>query len=244
MTTNVYDNNAALLTSDSRWSREMGDWVAYVDDTNYDKIVHDNKLAFLFAGELPEINRWKEWILGGRKKDARPILYDTKMSVIQIDVADGKIVFKSHLFKNTSFGAATKALFAGTGAEPAKECWDVNKCAKTAIVSAAKKDYLSGGYVVFFNRKSRQGNVTNTATASGLQDQLKERGILMNTKTQTSMSIKDAANDTTNTTAQALATAVMSGSINLNAPFPGMDTPWSEQKKTEFEAALALYDEE
>lgn len=245
MTTNVYDKIAELLTCDSRWSIQVGDWVAYVDDTGYDKLVFDNRLAFLFAGDLPEVNYWKEWIQAGRKKDAKPMLHVDKMSVIQIDMQNGAIVFRSHNFPNTSFGAAMKAIFAGTGAEHAKKCWDKNKCAMTAVKSASIEDALSGGTVVFLNRKTRERNVNNTVPESGVKLQAKERGILMNTKdANLSIPIKDAANDPTNAAAQAIAQMVMSGSASFQAPFPGMDTPWTEEKKREFEAALSMYDEE
>ena len=243
MTTNVYDVRAALLTSDSRWSAEDGDWVAFVDNTNYDKIVHDNKLAFLFAGPLPEIDIWKQWILAGRKKEDLPSLANTTMSVIQVDVAKGVVVFKSHQFLNSSFGIVPRALFAGTGAKPAKDCWDRKKCAMTAIGSAAEMDHLTGGNVVFFNRAKRSGNITNTSSATELKEQAKQRGMIMSkSNAEASVLIKVAANDPSNPTKQALAMKVMSGAAPFAAPFPGMEEPWSLAKKLEFEAALALYD--
>jgi len=244
MTTNVYDARAAVLTSDSRWSANEGNLVAYVDDTNYDKIVHDKRLAFLFAGDLPEIDLWKTWVMAGRQKDSKPALADAKMQVIQIDVQTGKVVFQSHNFANTSFGVAIRALFAGTGAGYAKVCWDVNKCAMTAIVSAVKEDKRSGGNTMYFKRIIKESNVKNSASAADLQAQLKDRGFLMDiTNTEEPISLKDAANDS-NHPGNAMAKAVMSGGMQLSAPFPGMDEPWTNAKKVEFEAALALYDED
>jgi hypothetical protein len=244
MTTNIYDLKAALLTSDSRWSAKVGDLIAYVDNTNYDKIVFDKRLAFLFAGDLPEIDLWKSWIIAGRKKLETPPIMHAKMQVIQIDIASGKVVFQSHNFTSSAFGVALKALFAGTGAGFAKACWDVNKCAKTAIVSASVGDARSGGDVKFLKRDTKVTNVTNSATSADVQEQLKVRGFLMNTNNaQATILVKDAANDASHP-GYAIAQSVMTGAIPLSAPFPGMDEPWSKAKKAEFEAALALYDDE
>lgn len=244
MTTNVYDVKASLMTSDARWSSKGDEWIAYVDDTGYDKIVFDKRLVFLFAGDLPEIDLWKSWIISGRKKDDKPALADTKMQVIQVDIATGKIVFRSHNFANSSFGVVTRALFSGTGAALAKACWDSNKCAKTAISSAVIGDFRSGGTTMYLDRSTKETNVTNSASAAGVNEQLKNRGFLMNTNAhKESISVQEAANDPKHP-GNALAKSVMSGAIPLTAPFPGMDEPWSVAKKKEFEAALALYDEE
>lgn len=249
MTTNVLDCVNGMLTTDSRWSADNGDWVAYVDDTNYDKLAFTSRVGFLFAGDMPPIDAWKHYVNGGMKKGTRPVipqtwLPGTRIQIIQVDLSTGKIVFKSHNFLNTSFGLAVKALFAGTGAPFAKACWDARKCAKTAIVSAAVEDARSGGNVVYLNRVTRENNVRNTATAQSVLDQLKDRGYLMNAKqNQAAVLLKDAASDPANPAAQAFAKAVMSGAAPLTAPFPGMDEPWTQEKLAELDLALSEYEE-
>jgi hypothetical protein len=246
MTTNVYDSVAGMLTSDSRWSISKGDWVAYVEDTAYDKLIYTSKVAFLFAGSMPIIDAWKCYVASGMKKGTRPTLVPgTKISVIQVDMADGKIVFHSNNLLKSSFGASIRAMFGGTGASPAKICWDVNKCATAAIASAAKGDHLSGGTVIFLNRIKRNSNAQNTATAAQARQILNDRGILMNIATQqTPILLKDAANDPANPEAQAIAKDIICGDSPLVAPFPGMDEDWSDEKIAEFEAALSMYEED
>lgn len=238
-----------FLSTDSRWSSDNGDWLAYVDDTNYDKLAFTSKVGFLFAGDMPPIDEWKQYVAGGMKKDARPgrraWVPGSRISIIQVELATGRIVFKSHNFLSTSFGVAIKAMFAGTGANAAKKCWDDEKCAIAAITSAAKEDVRSGGRVVYLNRTTRNTNVENTATAESVREQLKDRGYFMHINDQNApILLKDAANDPTNPAAQAFAKAVMSGAAPLNAPFPGMDEPWSEEKYAELDAALAEFETE
>ena len=237
---------AGVLSTDSRWSKTAGDWIAYVEDTDYDKLAYTHRVAFLFAGDLPQIDRWKHWITSGMKKADRPAqIPNTKLSVIQVDVATKKIIFQSHNFLSSRFGVLVRALFAGTGAKPAQECWDVSKCATKAIESASKKDDLSGGKVVYFNCNTRVSNVTNTATAQAVEDQFKDRGILMHTaNAYMPILVKDAAKDPSNNSAYAVATSIMSAASPLTAPFPGMDEPWSLEKMAEFDAALSLYEED
>jgi hypothetical protein len=53
--------------------------------------------------------------------------------------------------------------------------------------------------------------------------------------------VKDAANDPSNPVAQQIANRVLSGQAKLNAPFPGMDQPWTNEKKAELAKALQRY---
>lgn len=241
MTTNVCDVSVGMLTSDSRWSRETGEWIIYVDDTGYDKIVFDAKLAFLFAGDMVNIDAWKQWVVNGRT-GPMPLSYLQRMSVIQVDINTGKVIFQSHQFLNSSFGVSVKALYAGTGAPSAKKCWDTNKCAATAVESAKLDDMLSGGTVVYLNRKTKGTNVTNGKSASDVIQQAKEKGMIMHkTSGQAPVPVKVAANDVSNPAAQAVANLVLSGGVSFSAPFPEIDAPWSEEKVKEFEAALRAY---
>jgi hypothetical protein len=249
MTTNVLDCVNGVLSTDSRWSSDNGDWLAYVDDTQYDKIAFTGRAGFLFAGDMPPIDEWKQYVAGGMKKNARPVrrawVPGSRISIIQVELATGRIVFKSHNFPTTSFGASVRALFAGTGALHAKTCWDEKKCAKTAIKSAAEEDMRSGGSVIYLDRKTRENNAANTATAESVREQLKDRGFIMNVADKnTKVSLKDAANDVSNPAAQAFAKAVMSGAAPLNAPFPGMDEPWAEEKYAELDVALSEFEED
>jgi hypothetical protein len=246
MTTNVYDKVSGILSSDGRWSVSKDRWVAYVDDTGYDKLAFTSKVGFLFAGSLPHIDKWKRYVQGGMKKGTRPLLSPAmKISIIQVDLAAGEIVFKSANLLQSGTGAALAALFGGSGAAPAKMCWDVNKCALQAVTSAAQRDDLSGGTVVYLKRNSRESNVQNVASAEDAVKLFHDRGILMNiAQQQAPVLLKDAANDPNNPEAQAIAKSILSGDAPLIAPFPGIDEAWSEDHLRELDAALAMYEED
>jgi hypothetical protein len=254
MTTNVFDRRKMIMASDSRWSSESGggEWVAYVDDTNYDKLAFTDKVGFLFAGDMPPIERWKQYVANGMKKGTRP-KYPTpdewipgnRISVIQVEL-DSKLYVTSHkklLF--SGIGGMVNALYAGTGAHPAKECWEVNKCSMTAVASASVKDTRSGGSVVYLHCATRENNVLNSANVQSVQAQMKDRGYIMNVKQQQEpVLLKVAANDPSVPAAQIFAQSVLSGATPLTAPFSEMDEPWTAEAMAEFDAMLDKFETE
>src|SRR5471030_312080 len=240
MTTNVYDIAAGLLTSDSRWSFEEAGWLVYVDDTGYDKLAFDSQLGFLFAGDLGAIDEWKQWVAGGRIVGA-PLNNIDLMPVIVVDMADGSVPFISD-YMLKSGNTQVEAWYGGTGGPYAKDCWQVNKCAKTAVVTAKNSDQFSGGAVMHIERITLDTNINNSMSASNVNTQCQERGIMINTKSsQGPVLVKDAANDPTNVVAQEIAKKVLSGAARLGAPFPGMRQPWTQEKKAELAEALERY---
>jgi hypothetical protein len=241
MTTNVYDVASGLLTSDSRWSIDEGDWIAFVDDTNYDKIVFDNELGLLFAGDLSKIEIWKDWFLSGRTSPI-PLDQVDRMSIIGIDMPTGNIAFHSDYLLVSTINSSIEAWYGGTGAPYAKDCWQLNRCARKAVETAKAEDDFSGGNTVFAERESLETNLANSEKVESVLQQMKERGIMINSKgSQEPTLVKDAANDPSNPLAQSLAQKIMSGKAALGAPFPGMDQPWTNEKKAELEKALAPY---
>lgn len=244
MTTNVCDLASGVLSSDTRWSRESGGWLIYVDDTGYDKIAYDKKLAFLFAGDLENIDSWKNWVFSGRQGNM-PVAKLTGMSAIVVDTKLSKLVFQSHSNLPTSvFGTSVRAVYAGTGATYAKSCWDQNKCAKEAVKSAIDRDIKSGGTVVYFSCKNRENNILTKVTQSEVKELAKTKGYIMNMNNtqKVAVPVQVAANDPTNPAAQAIANLVLSGGVSFSAPFPEMDKSWSDDKITEFKAVMAAYD--
>ena len=243
MTTNVYDEVKYLLTSDTRWSTQShdGEWIGYVDDTGYNKIIYDTGMAFLFAGGMEEIDKWKQWIRNGRKDDEIPIDPLARISVLAVNRKTGYLEYsRKALCVQGNF--THKAWFAGTGGDPAKVCWTANRCARRAIDSAALKDPFTGGNATFANRKTGVGNVKKieAATVADVRQQLKDRGILMHRdNAHAPMLLKDSANDpNVDLAARELASSVMSGSASLSAPFPGMDKPLSPKEIALFRAAM------
>lgn len=240
MTTNVYDVPAGLMTSDSRWSSELdSDWIAYVDDTGYDKIVFDSDLGILFAGDLNRIDIWKQWFLQGRKGSI-PKEVDG-ISIILVDMISGQVVFETDYLLKSMSDESEVAFYSGTGGPFAKDCWQVNRSAMRAVDSAISADIFSGGIVLHLCRSTLVTNVVNTVDPAGVVNLMKERGIMMNRHDRQSVLVKVAANDSSNLTRQDLANKVISGNVELSAPFPGISQPWTNEKKSELKSVLERY---
>lgn len=249
MTTNVYDVASGLLTSDSRWSAKDGEWMVYVDDTKFDKIIADAQLALLFAGDLLNIAAWKNWVVAGRAAPA-PMDMLNETSIVIVDVATGDVVFNTDYLLWSDIGPARHAWYGGTGAPYAKDCWEVNKCAKKAVESAIMADKYSGGTVLHFNRNTLVSNVMNSESHLSVMAQMKERGIMKNSSgaefkvSEVVSSDNSAEYDSAgvlDSVAKKLAEKVMNGSITLSAPFPGIEQPWTNEKKLELARVLERY---
>jgi len=231
MTTNVFDVNVGQLTSDSRWSFEESDWFVYVDDTGYDKISFDDVLGFAFAGNVTNIDVWKKWVAGGRPAPA-PMGHLDQMSLIIMNMSDGKLEFASDYMLFSHAGNAIEALYGGSGGPFAKDCWTSNRCAQTAIESAKVKDTFSGGKMKFLMRGTKKNNLSTNTDVAEISEHCKQKGVMMNMKNPANtVLVKDAANDPSNQVAQSVAQKVMNGKAVMNAPFPGMNQPWTLEKK-------------
>jgi len=238
MTTNVYDKLSGLLTSDARWSFEDADWLVYVDDTDYDKIAFDAVLGFLFAGSILNIDVWKCWVEGGRIGPA-PMGNLDGTSIIIVNMANGDVEFTSDYMLASQANGALEALYAGSGGPFAKDCWTINRCAKTAVETAKTKDFYSGGQIKYVDRQSTDNNVSNNVAHTQVNDVCKQRGFIMDLKKQDApMLVKDAANDPSNAVAQSIAQKVMQGKAVMSAPFPGIRQPWTQEKKQELADVL------
>lgn len=251
MTTNVYDQSAALLTSDSRWSTTSDDknWIAFVDDTGFDKIIYDEQLAFLFAGDLALIDEWKKWVRAGRDDSSIPLgaipnQPTRRVSILQVNIRNGHLEYGEKTALSAVGRQNTKSWFAGTGGYPARECWLANACARKAIGTASTKDPFTGGKVVFYNRKKKAGNVRKEQTEASVRQQLKDRGYLMHKDGAIApVLLTDAANNPNlDPIAKDLVNRVMAGKdVPLTAPFPGMDEPWTDAEQAELRAALIKF---
>lgn len=244
MTTNVYASNEGLLSSDSRWSCREGNWIIYVDDTDYDKIVSDDELGILFAGNMDVIDLWKTWF-SNRRKLSPPQANTDLISMIIIDMKTGEVVFTPSYLLMSTIENNIVAWYGGSGDVYAKDCWQVNQCAKKAVGTAIEKDLCSGGEVMFTSRIGLNSNVKNSASFQDVMASLKEKGFIMDSIGLRVMRIKDAATDSANDhvdiDAQQLANRVMSGQVSLSAPFVGMGQPWTQEKKNELVNVLAKY---
>jgi hypothetical protein len=173
MTTNVYDLATGKLTSDSRWSFEEADWIVSIDDTGYDKIIADNELGLLFAGDMETIEIWKAWMRGGRIGPL-PVDHVDGISIIAVDMPSGDISFVTDYLLFSVENGKVEASYGGTGAPHAKDCWHVNRCAVKAIESAILEDKFSGGLTMFVDRKLSETNVTNAGSYQSVNTQRKK----------------------------------------------------------------------
>lgn len=237
MTTNVFDISAGILASDSRWSGGDENYLFYVDNVEYDKMVFDSRLAILFAGNLEYIELWKKWFRGGRYAPAPGVHKDFSMCII--DMATGQLR-KDHGIKIMS--PCNGARFAGTGSPHALNCWTQNQSAQKSVETACDYDLMSGGKVCHLNIATQENNVSNAASAAELLDAFLPRGnmIMFNgnqqmVPTPIAEAIKDpAANDAFN--------KMMAGGVSsVCAPFIGMGTPWTENETEELYAILNEY---
>jgi hypothetical protein len=110
MTTTVFDSNAGIIATDSRWSSQRGRWLFYVDDTNFHKIEVFKSIAFMFAGDGWLIHLWKEWIrTSPQDRSGQPPVNGITLS--GIDISTKQVGFS----EGVSILRAN-AIFAGSGA--------------------------------------------------------------------------------------------------------------------------------
>lgn len=242
MTTNVFDMNAGLMCGDSRWSVQHPSFIAYVDDTGFDKIIAIDgdlgKFAFVFAGDSELIQQWKSWIIS--KPSAQDQTPPVQNGLKSIAICIANIDNKSIVFENGQDIQTPEARFAGSGSLHAFNCWTVNKDAKKAIESAKTFDVYSGGEVKFLDFSSGVNNLKNSSNLKELHVFFAKEGMVMykNASTNQSkiLSIKEAAaNDPA---VQQLAIDLASGKISASAPCDAMHNTWSKEKVNELNTAL------
>lgn len=239
MTTNVYDQAAGILASDSRWSNLVDGYLFFVDDAGYEKIVNDTQLAALFAGTLDNIDRWKTWFISGR--EGRPPPVHKNLSVCLIDMKSGKLLFDSG---DKILSSCRTARFAGTGGGHAFGCWVVNNDSLMAVTTATSLDSRSGGTVRYINRIDGSSNLNNHATLEVMMRNFLSKGevLMLNAVTNKAIAISEAVNDPN--IKAAFEKVVSSGAAGLSAPFMGMGKEWSVEEEANLYAILAQYSPE
>lgn len=153
------------------------------------------------------------------------------IAILIVEISSGNVL--GHYGQEIAFQegdpARPTAIFAGSGAYPAANCWQANRCAHRAIDSAKLADIFTGGNTKFFELSNSNTNVTNTISASGLRALFKEKGMVMYLNGQSSaVPYKQAAaNDVQ---VAELGEKIASGQLNLSAPCDAMFmTPTTEQ---------------
>lgn len=239
MTTNVIDRRKYVVASDSRWSilNEAEGYLAFVDDTGFDKIGDRNHASLVCAGDALLIEAWKNWF-------REPVLdisklpdterYDANGAVSSIVVSlvtkpDGRLVY--------SFGwyldHMEEAKFSGSGAAPARDCYVVNGCGRTAVASAGMVDPMTGGETKYVEVQTARHNLhQEVVSLKEVEEQLMNRGLVMDLKNPEKVVSIAQWNQ------QSVAKGLEAGSLSLSAPTGQPHRAWTEVEKNELRKAL------
>ena len=83
------------MACDSRWSYETDEFLYYIDDSGYEKIVFTEKMVAIFAGKANVIEHFKEWINNGLSGN---MPNPNSISIIAYNIADNKYFTRNHRF--------------------------------------------------------------------------------------------------------------------------------------------------
>jgi hypothetical protein len=235
MTTNVTDLTSQQMASDSRWSIPKTEFLVYLDDSGFDKIVTQHDLALMFAGNAGVIQSWKDWLPIATENS--PIPEVVGIAVCAVNLTTGQIVFESgqDIYPN-------EARFAGTGAFHAYNCWQVNGCPRKAVNSAKIVDIYSGGEVKYLVFSSKDTNVSNSTGVKDLHQMLATKGMVMYTNGFNGyqpgyvLGIEDAAKS--DPEVAKIKDQIASGAVVASAPCGAMYNDWTEESKAKLEAAI------
>lgn len=236
MTTNVLDINSGMLASDSRWSFDMPTFVAFVDDTGFDKIVVHKHLGFMFAGNSLLIQAWKSWLAANPA--AEDVLPEVESDEGSIALSITDLERRTVLFEHGQNIQHPLARFAGTGARHAFLCWNANGCATTAVESAKIVDSYSGGQVKFLRCLDKQHNLDSSASVESIGRGFLEKGMIMYKGSAGGViPVKDAA---ANDPAVAkLRQEIVAGKAVASAPCDAMFNPWAASEKSKLARVLS-----
>lgn len=239
MTTNVVDNIAKILASDSRWSQRYGNFIVYVDDTGFDKIELIDSSVFVFAGKGLQIQNWKNWIR------SNPTDIDSRPSVDYISICIVDRQTKAVTFHKGQNIVLEDGLFAGTGSQFAYPCWTTNRNAVRSVNTAASFDPATGGEVKFINLMTGLHNLNqpygSAVTDIRFVDQaIITRGMVMkitvNQPTPAPFKLKDAA--ASNDELAEVVRKLDSGELSADAPCDGANSVWTDEEVSDLNLAL------
>ena len=243
VTTNVIDLASGLSVTDSRWSNQKAEFLLFIDDAGFEKIVSYEGFAFTFAGNGYLIQVWKNWLASNP-----PVLFP--LPPVEMILENGQALsmavcivqmnVKNLIFHRNSAIVYDSALFAGTGATQARAAWEESHDAKLAVQSAISIDNLSGGCIKYLEFSTGQHNLNETATIGDVGRLLAERGTVMyHTKQQTSgtvVPVRDAAANDPHV--REAVEQLASGTISANAPCNSMYNAWAPEELKQLEEAM------
>ncbi len=251
MTTNVTDLSARQMASDSRWSivvpeplpglDHKPDFVIFIDDARFDKIVRHRGTAYMFAGNGRMIQAWKDWLAsapGSAVSRPPPYTAEGGIAICMVEMATAVVKFdKGQKIKDPD-KSSPKALFAGSGARHAHGHWKVNRDALKAVEAAIAVDIFSGGAVKYVRFADGSHNLDEAETINDVTQRLAKKGIVMyqGHGNKAGISVEQAA--TGDPAVREVLDRIASGKLVAGAPFESMYEPWSEEDVRRLDAAL------
>lgn len=194
MTTTVYDVDASLVASDSRWSAYVnlydGQYLFFVDNTGFNKLVDRLGAVLVLAGDGELIAEWKKWWacdeLNIDNMPSVALNEIRKISVMIVSKEDREILFdagpKLAIADEFEDDNARRylAVFSGSGQQFASQCWFNNRCYNQSILTASANDPCTGGDVKYINFATNAHNTNDeNFDYTSIQKSLMERGMLM-----------------------------------------------------------------
>ncbi|WP_429216704.1 hypothetical protein [Aeromonas veronii] len=252
MTTTVCDLVNKIITADTRWScGSQGElllsdgnyYLAYCDDTGFDKITVVGKSALVTAGHGMLIAEWKRWWSGSADPKLRPATEINGKNVVNLAIINldtNQVIFDAGQ-KQALFCTRThtiQAFTAGSGCSHAASSLLRNGCAKKAIEYAAQYDYCTGDVVSYACYKSNQNNLNALNNDyNAIVDGITTRGYVM--AFNTSQPNDKGCEITKHPLSQEIQALFTTGKAVASAPVPGVGSfQWTEETDTKFEAAM------
>lgn len=239
MTTNAYDKSKVMLATDSRWSfREVTDgirssvFVAFIDDTGFDKIASDDECAYMFAGPGPLIDQWKKWVVSPNQAILPRPPVATDFAICAVDMESGNIWFEHGQKVSDS-----DCRFAGTGAKHAYDCWSVNRDVRRSIASATNGDHLSGGTVMHFCCRTRETNLQAQIDFASITNLFLEKGMVMYPATKAPLPIREAAQN--DPRIASFVEEIRRGQVSAEAPSGYDPVVWTPADEARLDEAIA-----
>lgn len=231
MTTNVFSllPHSMIMACDSRWSYETENFIYYIDDSGFDKIIYNHNMVAVFAGNAKVIDQFKIWINNNLVSEMpRP----DGISIIAYNFKRQTYFARNHTFEYPSKENA-EALFSGSGSADAMKSWIKHKSCIRSIQDACLTDLYTGGSIKYFDIVSKMHNISDIQLPFlALFQTLKQEGFVirknpiqltttMAEPIQSAIQDIEVANDLN---------ALANGEASLDAPAPEALIPWNKEE--------------
>jgi len=248
MTTTVYDYNRRILASDSRWSAVFtstdGDYLIYADDTGFHKIAIRPGASLILAGDGQLISEWKRWWQQPTiNSDNMPevALSEIRLVSVMLITNEGDILFdagpKMVLVDTQTQGYV--GIFSGSGKDYAAECFDRNRCFRTAVETAKRLDVCSGGTIMFSDISTGDHNLHDeNYDYNSVITAIHDRGMIMKINNLNMSANDPVTNLSAHHDADSIKKALKSGSIRACAPSGDSQFRWTESRINRLKSAI------